>query len=69
MQLPDEILDNLNISLSRHKNPASLDWQQIRGEWVAHDGPHCYAIIHDTQLGYVVAEKKSCSYGVGADIQ
>lgn len=66
MQLPSDILDNLNLPLSRHKDPAALDWQQLRGEWIAQGGPHCYVIIHDTALGYVVAEKCSCSYGVGA---
>lgn len=57
MQLPSEILDNSNLSLSRHKDPAALDWQQIRGEWIASDGLRCYVIIHDEKLGYVIAEK------------
>lgn len=65
MRLPVEILDNLNMEMSRHKDPADLDWQQVRGEWRATDGSHCYVIIHDEKLGYVIAEKRSCSYAVG----
>ncbi len=69
MKLPAEILENINLSVSRHSHPEDLDWSFVSGSWIASEGDRCFVVLHDTQFGYVVAEKKSVSYGLGADIQ
>lgn len=69
MQLPSDILDNLNHSVSRHKNPEALDWIQVRGSWVARDGDRTFTVMHSERFGYVIAETKATNYGIGAGIQ
>jgi hypothetical protein len=64
MQLPEDILSNLNRQLSRHPHPDALDWQRRNGKWTAWDGDRSFTLIHDEKLGYVVAEVKSVSCGV-----
>lgn len=64
MKLPSEILVNLNIGLSRHKFPESLDWTQNNGKWVATDEGKSYTVVYDENLGYVIAERKSVGYSV-----
>jgi len=68
MQLPEDVLSNLNLSVSRHKNPTSLDWQLINGRWTVREGNRRFQIIHDEKFGYVVAETKAIGYSVGADL-
>lgn len=64
MKLPQDILSNLNLELSRHKNPASLDWQLVRGVWTASERSTTFKVVHDPKLGYVIAESKSHVMGV-----
>jgi hypothetical protein len=68
MQLPSEILSNLNFELSRFQQPELLDWQLERGSWTASVGDRQFSVVHDDRLGYVIAEKKSVSYGAGAEL-
>jgi hypothetical protein len=67
MQLPKDILDNLNLELSRHKDPAVLNWQLLRGNWTAQEGNKQSQIV-EFKGGYVIAERKATSYGVGVDL-
>ncbi len=67
MQLPKDILENLNLSLDRHKDPASLDWQLIRGRWTAKEGDRQFQVV-EFEGGYVIAETKATSCSVGADL-
>ncbi len=68
MQLPNDILENLNLSLGRHKNPASLDWQLIKGKWTAKESNRQFQIV-EFEGGYVIAETKATSYSMGADLK
>jgi hypothetical protein len=68
MQLPKDILENLNLAISRHKDPASLDWQLIKGKWTAREGNRQFQIIHDEKFGCVIAETRSTCCKVGADL-
>jgi hypothetical protein len=68
LRLPDDILAELNQSLSCFQQPELLDWRLERGSWTASAGDRHFIIIHDERLGYVIAEKKSVSYGVGAEL-
>lgn len=68
MQLPSEILSNLNYGLSRFQQPEILDWRLERGNWIASAGDRRFIIVHDEKLGYVLAEMKSVSYGIGAEL-
>ncbi len=67
MQLPKDILENLNLSLGRHKDPASLDWQLIRGKWTAKEGDRQFQVV-EFEGSYVIAETKATGYNVGADL-
>lgn len=69
MKLPDNILRDINLEVSRHNHPEDLDWSFIAGSWVASEGERCFVILHDTAFGYVIAEKKGAIYGLGADIE
>jgi hypothetical protein len=69
MQLPSEILDNLNLSVSRHKHPESLDWIQVGESWTAREGDQVFTVVHSERFGYVIAETKATSYGIGAGIE
>lgn len=66
MQLPQNILSNLNLPLSRHKYPACLDWQLVRGTWTSTEGSRTFKVVHDPKLGYVIAEMKNYTMGVQA---
>jgi hypothetical protein len=68
MQLPSEILSNLNLEFSRFQQPELLDWRLEPGSWTASVGDRRFVIIHDEKLGYVIAEKKSASYSVGCEL-
>jgi hypothetical protein len=68
MQLPSEILLKLNYDFSCCHNPELLDWQLERGSWTASVGDRQFIVVHDGRLGYVIAEKKIVSYGVGAEL-
>lgn len=68
MQLPPDILLKINYDFSRCHHPELLDWQLERGSWTASDGVRAFIIVHDDRLGYVIAEKKSASYGVGCEL-
>lgn len=68
MHLPPEILSNINLELSRFRQPELLDWQLKRGNWTASVGDRRFVVIHDDKLGYVIAEQKSVSYGIGAEL-
>lgn len=63
MQLPDDILSGLDLTLSRHKNPASLDWHQVNGKWIATEGDRLYQVVNYLG-GYVIAETKSLDWGM-----
>ena len=67
MQLPDDIIKGLNLSVCRHKHPDALDWQLIRGVWTAIEGDRCFTVLSDSQFGFVISEVKSITYGLGAD--
>jgi hypothetical protein len=69
LKLPAEILAGLNLSVSRHGHPEDLDWALVAGQWIALDNDRCFVILNDTQFGYVVAEKKSINYSLGADLK
>jgi hypothetical protein len=69
MQLPNEILDNLNLSVSRHKRPEILDWAQVGESWTAREGDKVFTVVHSPAFGYVIAETKSTSYGAGANVE
>ena len=69
MNLPDNIMAGLNLSVSRHKHPEALDWQYIGGKWVATEDDRNFIVLHDTHFGFVIAETKSITYGLGADIK
>ena len=69
MKLPAEILDNINHTVSRHDHPEDLDWSLVDGQWIASEGDRRFVIIHDTQFGYVVAEKRSINYSLGAGLE
>jgi hypothetical protein len=69
MKLPDEIMNGLNLAVSRHKHPDTLDWQLIRGVWTAIEGDRCFTILSDSQFGYVIAQTKSVAYSIGADLE
>ena len=69
MKLPDDIINGLNLSVSRHQHPEALDWQLVREVWTAVEGDRCFTILSDSQFGYVIAEKKSITYGLGADLK
>jgi len=69
MQLPSDILDNLNLSVSRHKHPEALDWTEVGGAWTAREGDRIFTLVHSEIFGYVIAETKSTSYGVGAGME
>jgi hypothetical protein len=62
MDLPQKILKDLNLRVSKHKHPEALDWQQKNGKWTALDDHHKYVVIHDKNFGYVIAETKTTSY-------
>jgi hypothetical protein len=68
LKLPDNILAELNLSLSRHQHPEDLDWQLERGKWTATAGSRKFVILHDEKLGYVIAEMKNVSYDIGAKL-
>jgi hypothetical protein len=68
LKLPDNILAELNLSLSRFQQPELLDWRLERGSWTASVGNRQFIVVHDEKLGYVIAEKKSTSYGMGAEL-
>jgi hypothetical protein len=68
MQLPSEILSNLNLQFSRFQQPELLDWRIELGSWTASVGDRQFIVVRDDRLGYVIAEKKSVSYGVGAEL-
>jgi hypothetical protein len=67
LKLPNDITAGLNRSVSRHDHPEDLDWSLVAGQWIALDNDRCFVILHDTQFGYVVAEKKSAAYHLGAE--
>lgn len=69
MRLPSEILDKINYTVSRHNRPEDLDWALVAGQWIAQDNDRCFVLLHDTQFGYVVAEKKHVAYYLGADAE
>ena len=69
MQLPSDILDNLNLSVSRHKHPEALDWTEVGGAWTAREGDRTFTLVHSERFGYVIAETKSTSYDVGVGIE
>jgi len=69
LKLPDNILAGLNLSVSRHQNPEALDWQYIGDKWVAADDDRNFLILYDARFGFVIAETKSITYGLGADIK
>jgi hypothetical protein len=68
MQLPPDILSGINLTFSRHQHPKDLDWQLERGKWTASIGSQKFVILHDDALGYVIAEVKGVSYGIGAEL-
>lgn len=68
MQLPPDILSNINHEFSRHPHPEDLDWQLERGKWTASTGAQMFIVLHDETLGYVIAEVKGVSYGIGAEL-
>jgi len=69
MQLPSEILDNLNLSVSRHRHPENLDWTQAGECWTARDGDRIVTVVHSEKFGYVIAETKATTYGAGVGIE
>jgi len=69
MQLPSEILDDLNLSVSRHKHPEDLDWILVGGSWTAREGDRVFTVVHSEEFGYVIAEMKATTYGAGVGIE
>jgi len=67
LKLPDNILAGLNLSVSRHQNPGVLDWQYLGGKWVAAEEGRGFVILHDTPLGFVIAETKIITYERGGE--
>jgi hypothetical protein len=66
--LPENIMAGLNLSVSRHKHPEALDWQNIAGKWIAKtEGGRGFVILHDTQFGFVIAQTKIITYGLGGE--
>ena len=65
-QLPQDITDKLNLKLSRHPDPLTLDWKWLRDRWVAYETKtgRSFTIVAFEE-GYVVAETKTVSIGVG----
>lgn len=68
MQLPSDILLKINYDFSRCHHPELLDWQLVRDTWTATMDDRKFVIIHDARLGYVIAESKSITMGVGIDL-
>jgi hypothetical protein len=62
MKLPDEILSNLNRSLSRHQHPENLDWQMVRGSWTAMEEGRTFVVVDGGKIGYVIAEQRNVKY-------
>lgn len=69
MQLPDEILAQINLDVSRHKHPDVLDWTQTGEAWTAREGDRVFRIVHSVKFGYVIAETKATVYGTGASVE
>ena len=69
MKLPDNILAGLNLSVSRHKHPEALDWQNIGGKWTSAEDDRNFIILHDTQFGFVIAETKAITYELGGEVK
>ena len=59
----------LNRSVSRHDHPEDLDWSLVDGQWIASEGDRRFVVLSDSHFGYVIAEHKSVSYGLGADLK
>lgn len=64
MQLPQEILSNLNLSVSRHKDPASLDWVQVGDHYEATLGDQRFRTLYAPPHGFVIAEMKFAQMGI-----
>ena len=69
MKLPDYIMAGLNLSVSRHKHPEALDWQNIGGKWTSVEDDRGFVVLHDTQFGFVIAETKAITYGLGGEVK
>lgn len=69
MLLPENIMAGLNLSVSRHKHPEALDWQNIAGKWIATEEGRGFVILHDTQFGFVIAETKIITYELGGEVK
>ena len=59
----------LNLSVSLHKHPEALDWQNIAGKWIATEEGRGFVILHDTQFGFVIAETKIITYELGGEVK
>jgi hypothetical protein len=62
LDLPNEILSHLNLSLSRHQHPEKLDWSIVRDSWTAKDGDRTFVVVDGGKIGYVVAEQRNARY-------
>lgn len=65
MQLAPDVLDRINLKVSRHKHPESLNWRKVNGKWQAQDGDRTFALIYAEGFGLVVSEIKTADYKIG----
>jgi len=54
MKLPPEILSQINIEASRHKNPERLDWNFAAGKYTAVEDGQTYVVMYSEKLGCVI---------------